>query len=83
MTRTERVRWHASSRQWTTCHNTVKLRGLPKAPTTKQRGEPRCGQGNTLGYSNTVGDAQWIIRSQLPRGEAAQRLDGSGPCSRA
>ena len=37
-------------------HNTIKLRGPPKASTTKRCAKAGRGQGNDLGYSNNVED---------------------------
>ena len=45
--------------------DTVKLRGPPKAATTKSASQDTGGQGNDLGYGKNVADVQWIIRSQV------------------
>jgi hypothetical protein len=50
--------------------DTVKLRGHPKALSTKQSRKRGCGQGNDLGHSNNDKDAQWAIRSQVLRAPA-------------
>ena len=49
--------------------DTVKLREVPKAATTKPSPKGGGGRGNDLGYGNNVADVQWIIRSQVLRRE--------------
>ena len=62
-----------------------KMRGIPKASTTKPcRRKTLVARLTTLGMVTTLSILQWVIRSQNPLGDEVQRLDvyGSGSYAR-
>lgn len=62
--------------------NIVKLRGLPKASTTKRIPERGRGRVKNVGYGKTVEDATMVNPQPSPKGlrptDAVHRLDGGG-----
>ena len=64
--------------------DTVKLRGTPKAFTTKLLSKGNGGRVNSPGYSKSVKDVTMGNPQPSPKGfkpmDAVQRLDGSGCC---